>query len=144
MKKNHFILVITLFVTTLCAFYFSNRLKKTAFIESNPIDIDSAHANQNTGDALVPPKLDTLITSTDTALDLIYNKNDVMTGVRMLKKQIELDSTNEKAYYHLGLLSIKSGQLKIALERFKKLVSLQPENSEYRKIYEELEDKISK
>jgi tetratricopeptide (TPR) repeat protein len=67
------------------------------------------------------------------ALVDIYRKEDVMAGVGRLKKVIELDENNENALFQLGVLSIKSGQNEKAIERFEKLVSLQPKNKEYRK-----------
>ena len=67
------------------------------------------------------------------ALVDIYRKEDVMSGVGKLKKVIELDENNENALFQLGILSIKSGQIEKAIERFEKLVSLQPKNKEYHK-----------
>ena len=56
---------------------------------------------------------------------------DVMKGVGMLKEVIEKDSNNVQAIYTLGMLSIQSGQLDKAQQRFEKLVSLQPFNPEF-------------
>lgn len=67
------------------------------------------------------------------ALVDIYRKEDVMAGVGRLKKVIEVDANNEEALFQLGILSIKSGQVEKAIERFEKLVSLHPQNKEYHK-----------
>lgn len=66
------------------------------------------------------------------AVCLVDYKQQVMQGVQMLKQVVEEDENNEQAIYILGLLSIRSTQYDKALERFEKLVSLQPENPEYR------------
>lgn len=63
----------------------------------------------------------------------IYRKEDVMNGVQKLLKVVKLDQNNEMAIYQLGILAIKSGQTDKAIERFEKLVSLQPQNKEYHK-----------
>ncbi len=56
---------------------------------------------------------------------------DVMKGVGMLKEVVEKDSNNVQAIYTLGMLSIRSNQFDKALERFEKLIMLQPFNPEY-------------
>lgn len=61
----------------------------------------------------------------------IYRKEDVMSGVQKLLKVVKLDQNNEMALYQLGILAVKSGQTDKAIERFEKLVSLQPQNKEY-------------
>lgn len=45
---------------------------------------------------------------------------------------------NERVNFQLGLLSIESGQYDKALKRFEKLVSLHPENEEYKLRVEEV------
>ena len=63
----------------------------------------------------------------------IYLKEDVMNGVQKLLKVVRIDNNNEMALYQLGILAVKSGQTDKAIERFEKLVSLQPQNKEYHK-----------
>jgi Flp pilus assembly protein TadD len=63
----------------------------------------------------------------------IYRKEDVMNGVQKLLKVVRIDNNNEMALYQLGILAVKSGQTDKAIERFEKLVSLQPQNKEYHK-----------
>lgn len=67
------------------------------------------------------------------ALIEIYRQENVMGGVQKLLKITKLDPNNEPALYQLGILAIKSGQTDKAIERFEKLVSLQPQNKEYHK-----------
>jgi cytochrome c-type biogenesis protein CcmH/NrfG len=56
---------------------------------------------------------------------------DVMKGVGLLREVVSRDSNNVQAIFTLGMLSIRSGQLDKAEQRFKKLVSLEPFNAEY-------------
>jgi tetratricopeptide (TPR) repeat protein len=65
------------------------------------------------------------------ALIKIYRQDKIMEGVQTLLKIVKLDSTNEDANYQLGLLAVKSGQTDKGIERFRKLVSLQPLKKEY-------------
>jgi tetratricopeptide (TPR) repeat protein len=61
----------------------------------------------------------------------IQVNNDVMKGVGLLKEVVAKDSNNLQAIFTLGVLSIQSGQLDKAEQRFEKLISLQPFNAEY-------------
>lgn len=67
------------------------------------------------------------------ALGVLYIQvnNDVMKGVGLLKEVVEKDSNNVQAIFTLGMLSIQSGQLDKAEQRFRKLISLEPFNAEY-------------
>jgi tetratricopeptide (TPR) repeat protein len=67
------------------------------------------------------------------ALGILYIQvnNDVMKGVALLKEIVAKDSNNLQAIFTLGMLSIQSGQLDKAEQRFRKLISLQPFNAEY-------------
>lgn len=79
----------------------------------------------------------------DAKIDLavsIYNINrmqapesqsDLMRPALLLKEVITVDSNNLDALYYLGKLSIETNQFEKAIERFKKLVSLQPQNSDF-------------
>jgi cytochrome c-type biogenesis protein CcmH/NrfG len=51
-----------------------------------------------------------------------------MTGINMIREVVENDSTNVFAQLTLGEASLLSGQLDKAVERFKKVVRLQPDN----------------
>jgi tetratricopeptide (TPR) repeat protein len=71
--------------------------------------------------------------SANNGLALCYIDYDeqVMKGIGLLKHTLSQDSNNIEAIQYLGYLSIKSNQLEKAIERFKKLVTLQPSNSEH-------------
>ena len=51
-----------------------------------------------------------------------------MKGIQMLREIIDKEPENEQALFNLGVLSLQSGQLIKAKERFEQLVSLYPEN----------------
>lgn len=55
-------------------------------------------------------------------------------GIMKLLEVNQLDSNNIRAIYYLGMFSLESGQLDKAEKRFEKLVSLQPENKEYKNL----------
>jgi len=57
---------------------------------------------------------------------------DIMTGVRDLRAILAIDSNHIPTIELLAELSIQSGQLEKALDRYEKLISLQPENSDYK------------
>ena len=68
----------------------------------------------------------------------VQTPGGIMEAVTKYKKVIELDSNNVEAIYSLGILSIQSNQLQKAKDRFKKLILLQPQNQEYKKIYDQI------
>lgn len=55
---------------------------------------------------------------------------EVMRPIMLLRDVVEKQPDNPDAIYYLGKLAIESGQYEKAIERFKKLVSLQPQNPE--------------
>lgn len=57
---------------------------------------------------------------------------DVMKGVQLLRANLAEDSNHIPSIELLAELSIQSGQLDKAYQRYEKLVSLQPENQEYK------------
>lgn len=59
-------------------------------------------------------------------------------GIMKLRAVTERDSNNVAAIYQLGIMSIESGQTEKAVKRFEKLLLLQPENQEYKKILADL------
>lgn len=65
------------------------------------------------------------------ALALADKKETMMNAVPHLLTVVRADENNIPALYTLGLLSIESGQLDKALQRFEKLVSLQPSIPDY-------------
>jgi len=68
---------------------------------------------------------------------------DVMQGVRTLLNVIREDSNNIAALEVLGEMSLKSGQLEKAKERYQKLLTLQPENDGYRDALNSIDSTMS-
>ena len=56
----------------------------------------------------------------------LVNGQDPMRGIMMLREVLEEDPDNAEAHWHLGLFSVQSGQYDKALERFKKVLELEP------------------
>ncbi len=67
------------------------------------------------------------------ALAICYIQNDIdmMKGVQLLKDVTRRDSFNIDANYTLGMLSMRSGQVDKAAQRFETLVKIQPLNAEF-------------
>jgi len=64
-------------------------------------------------------------------LALADRRESMMMAVPLLLQVVREDTANVLANYTLGMLAIESGQLDKALNRFEKLISLQPSNAEY-------------
>lgn len=64
-------------------------------------------------------------------LALADKRESMMMAVPLLLQVVREDTANILANYTLGMLAIESGQLDKALNRFEKLISLQPSNAEY-------------
>lgn len=56
--------------------------------------------------------------------------NQPMTGVRMFKKVLEKDSTDQEVLFELGVFSNQSAQYDKAVERFEQLLTLNPVHTE--------------
>ena len=56
--------------------------------------------------------------------------SEPMKGIMMLREVVEKDPNHEMAQYNLGMLSVKSGQLDKAIERFNKVLTINPERHE--------------
>jgi Flp pilus assembly protein TadD len=65
-------------------------------------------------------------------------------GIFKLRDVLKKDPENVKALYHMGLLSIESGQFDKAIERFEKLILLRPENQEFKNILQDIQAQKSK
>jgi tetratricopeptide (TPR) repeat protein len=52
--------------------------------------------------------------------------SEPMKGIGLLRNVLEKDSTNIKAHLNLGLFSVKSGQYDKAIERFTKILTIDP------------------
>lgn len=56
------------------------------------------------------------------------SSDNPMQGITLLRQILEEDADNETALFNMGILAIQSGQYERAIERFKNLVSLYPQN----------------
>lgn len=56
--------------------------------------------------------------------------NEPMKGILLLREVITADPNHEMAQYNLGMLSVKSGQLDKAIERFNKVLAINPKRNE--------------
>ena len=75
---------------------------------------------------LDPSRLDL---KTKIAMTHVSSSNPMM-GITMLREILEENPTHELALFNMGILSMQSGQYKIAVERFETLVAHYPENIE--------------
>jgi cytochrome c-type biogenesis protein CcmH/NrfG len=58
------------------------------------------------------------------------SSSNPMQGITMLREILEQDPTNESALFNMGVLSMQSGQYKMAVQRFEELVANHPRNIE--------------
>lgn len=56
--------------------------------------------------------------------------SEPMKGIMLLREVVATDPNHEMAQYNLGMLSVKSGQLDKAIERFQKVLEINPQRSE--------------
>ncbi|MFN0187898.1 MAG: tetratricopeptide repeat protein [Bacteroidia bacterium] len=56
--------------------------------------------------------------------------SEPMKGIMLLRDVVAADPNHEMAQYNLGMLSVKSGQLDKAIERFQKVLEINPERTE--------------
>jgi tetratricopeptide (TPR) repeat protein len=62
---------------------------------------------------------------TDQAVNIIEGRKGMpMEGIGMLRSVVQVDPDNRKALYYLGILSMQSGQMAKAVERFNHLIKL--------------------
>ena len=54
--------------------------------------------------------------------------SDPMQGIMLLREVVKTDPDNEQGQYYLGMLSVQSGQLDKAIERFEKVYKINSEN----------------
>lgn len=65
------------------------------------------------------------------ALEIIQGGGAPMEGIQLLLQVIEEEPNNIQALYYLGDFSMKTGQYQKAIDRFSKLVQIQPENDRF-------------
>lgn len=72
--------------------------------------------------------------NTDAKLNLaicyVEGTSEPMKGILLLREIVAQDSTNIKAQLSLGMFAVQSGQLEKALERFKRIVKIDPNFAE--------------
>jgi len=64
------------------------------------------------------------------AIQLVEGPNP-MEGITILRELIAKDSNNVDAQYYLGLFSVRSGQIDKAMNRFRKVLVLRPDDIRY-------------
>ena len=64
------------------------------------------------------------------AIQLVEGPNP-MEGITILRELIAKDSNNVDAQYYLGLFSVRSGQIDKAMNRFRKVLDLRPDDIRY-------------
>ncbi|MBK7682250.1 MAG: tetratricopeptide repeat protein [Bacteroidetes bacterium] len=55
--------------------------------------------------------------------------SEPMKGIMLLRDVVAADPNHEMAQYNLGMLSVKSGQLDKAIERFQKVPEINPQEA---------------
>jgi tetratricopeptide (TPR) repeat protein len=73
---------------------------------------------------------DNLNAKTDLGTCYVEGTGDPMKGVLMLREVVAANPAHEMAQYNLGMLSVKSGQLDKAVERFRTVLKINPTRSE--------------
>ena len=142
------IAIIILGVLLAVGLFFSGYKTDTKNAEQHSNHHGEAKTSESHDDDNVPTNLDEDI---DLALDNIEKGKSsgdmslVMNeGIMKLLAVTKKDSNNVRAIYYLGLFSLESGQLQKAEKRFEKLISLQPQNEEYRNTLQEIRNQIGK
>jgi tetratricopeptide (TPR) repeat protein len=77
--------------------------------------------------SLNPHNLDA---KTDLGLCYAEGTAEPMKGIMMLREVVQADSMHENAQYNLGILSVRSGQYEKAIERFEKVLLINPSRTE--------------
>ncbi len=105
-KKTSLILLITASIGLLVLFLLMPKLPSSVREKAEkPIDKDSLKLMQ--------------------AIELVNGPNP-MEGITILREIVADDQDNVDAHYWLGVFSVKSGQYDKAIERFNKVISIQP------------------
>lgn len=73
---------------------------------------------------------DNLNAKTDLGACYADGTAEPMKGIMLLREVIAADPNHEMAQYNLGMLSVKSGQLDKAIERFNKVLTINPKRNE--------------
>lgn len=84
-------------------------------------------APRNPGKVVAVKPMDPVKARTAEAVALV-NGDDPMKGIMLLREILQEDPNNVDAHWQLGLFSVQSGQYDKALERFRKVIELDPDN----------------
>lgn len=91
--------------------------------------IAKAIGNYEKASKLDPENLDV---KSDLGICYAQEGSNPMKGIMMLREVVSKNPDHEMAQYNLGILSVQSGQLEKAVERFEKVMKLNPKRTEAR------------
>lgn len=120
MKKGQILAIVVALVVVL-ALYLTSRTPQSVVAEPTQTEQTPEPEPTNELDAKVAEAV-AIIQSGD---------GPPMRAIGLLREVITLDSNHLGALYWLGEFSVMSGQFERAIERFEKLHTLQPHNTEY-------------
>jgi tetratricopeptide (TPR) repeat protein len=142
------IAIIVLGVLLAVGLFFSAYKTNTKNAEQHSNHHGEAKTSESHDDDNVPTNLDEDVDLALANIEKGKSSGDMSLvmneGIMKLLAVTKKDSNNVRAIYYLGLFSLESGQLQKAEKRFEKLVSLQPQNEEYRNTLQEIRNQIGK
>lgn len=142
------IAIIVLGVLLAVGLFFSAYKTNTKNAEQHSNHHGEAKTSESHDDDNVPTNLDEDVDLALANIEKGKSSGDMSLvmneGIMKLLAVTKKDSNNIRAIYYLGLFSLESGQLQKAEKRFEKLISLQPQNEEYRNTLQEIRNQIGK
>ncbi len=121
MKIGQIIVVVAALVLTVLIYNFSRT--------PNDADLPTQEAEEVATVASENPALDAKV---EEAVNMIQSGNGApMQAIGLLREVIQVDSNHVGANFWLGEFSLMSGQYDKAIERFNKLLQMQPANAEF-------------
>lgn len=142
------IAIIVLGVLLAVGLFFSAYKTNTKNAEQHSNHHGEAKTSESHDDDNVPTNLDEDVDLALANIEKGKSSGDMSLvmneGIMKLLAVTKKDSNNIRAIYYLGFFSLESGQLQKAEKRFEKLISLQPQNEEYRNTLQEIRNQIGK
>lgn len=142
------IAIIVLGVLLAVSLFFSAYKTNTKNAEQHSNHHGEAKTSESHDDDNVPTNLDEDVDLALANIEKGKSSGDMSLvmneGIMKLLAVTKKDSNNIRAIYYLGFFSLESGQLQKAEKRFEKLISLQPQNEEYRNTLQEIRNQIGK
>jgi tetratricopeptide (TPR) repeat protein len=89
--------------------------------------VEKAIANYQRVLTMNPNNLDA---KTDLGACFVEGTGEPMKGIMMLREVVQTDPNHEMAQFNLGMLSVKSGQFAKAIDRFNKVLVINPKRAE--------------